>query len=682
MKSLAAALLIASLLLLLAPRAPGQGLSDSEQKIYDKVRAAAELNDIKEVSKVVEQFHEECAHIYAVLEIRALPCEAEEDWSEVKLLGRALDEVEQGNVYALRFKIAFALGVEQRRERRDGIGRLFELNGKVRNLRTDPTQAEALNEALTQLQELAALFEKLGDAQHQAYCLAIVADALAQNQGADAFKLYDQADGLLKAAGYRGFKFHEDVAKARDDLRARGFDPANKPAEGEGGQNSGTSWSSDPEGQKYSDPVQLKCVIEKKALVETYVTPSYYSGERTAQWHAWGLEGNGPQTFDARFKPFGKAMEVTRDGLRIFVQLEGAKKPMEIKVISQPNLVEMETEYTDWEKNKKTLQYGWLAACGGPGESFFGTQVNSSPDADGFGIRYASNCYLKGKVLGHEIMVFDDNSSGRFGDPDTYRDGTTALTPEYMDNDAMIIDGGKVAGPWTEYLEVDGAFYRLKISPEDYTIRTRKLAVDTGQVSLKFHAAAGAKEEPQIVIIQEIRNFIGAYFAIGKKPVTVPVGLYRLSYGIMRHGTKKSQVSCMILPGKSVAFPVKKDQHEVLELGEPYTFDFEAQRIAGGAVKIPGNTVVVYGRKEELYTRFYDVPVIPEKVTMRIRDGAVVGKAQSMAQPSFQDYQANPVCVWQPLDLILSGEADKNYQIRMELKKHVLLGGPIKSDWK
>ncbi|MBI4878922.1 MAG: hypothetical protein HY812_04575 [Planctomycetes bacterium] len=682
MKSLAAALLITPLLVSLAPSAPAQGLPENEQKIYDKVLAAAELNDVKEISKVVEQYHEECAHIYAVLEIRALPCEAEEDWNEVKLLGRALDEVEQGNVYALRFKTVYGLGVEARRERRDSMTRLSDLNAKVRSARSDPTQTEVLNEGLTQLQELAAVFEKLGDAQHQAYCLGIVADALAQNQQADAFKLFDQVDGILKAAGYRGFKFHEDVAKARDDLRARGFDPASKPAEGEGDTNSGTSWSPDPEGQKYSDPVQLRCVIEKKALVETYVTPSIYSGERTAQWHAWGLDGNGPQAFDARFKPFGKAMQVTRDGMRIFVQLEGAKKPQEIKVISQPNVVEVETEYADWEGNKKKLEYGWLAASGGPDEMLFGTPVNSSPNADHFGIRYASNCYLKGKVLGHDIMVFDDNSSGRFGDPDTLRDSTTALTPEYMDNDAMIIDGGKVAGPWTEYLEVDGAFYRLKLSPEDYTIRTRKLAVDTGKVAMKFHAAAGAKEEPQIVIIQEIRNFVGAYFAIGKKPVTVPVGLYRLSYGIIRYGTKKSQLSCMILPGKSVAFPVKKDQQEVIELGEPFTFDFETQRIAGGAVKIPGNTVVVYGRAGELYTHFYDVPAIPEKVTMRLRDGAVVGKPQAMAQPTFDDYKANPVCVWQPLDMILAGETDKVYQVRMELKKHVMLGGPIKSEWK
>jgi hypothetical protein len=82
-----------------------------------------------------------------------------------------------------------------------------------------------------------------------------------------------------------------------------------------------------------------------------------------------------------------------------------------------------------------------------------------------------------------------------------------------------------------------------------------------------------------------------------------------------------------------------------------------------------------------MYARFYDEPPTPEKVAMRVKGGAAVGKAVGMANATFKEYQDDEWAAYQPLDLALPAADGQTYEVQLFLKKHPLLGGPIKSEW-
>ncbi len=650
-----------------------------EQKVYQKFQDAQSLNDLREMEKIAQRNGTELVGVYEVLEGQMAFSDSIEGWEEIKTIARVLDEAKGDNTFSIRMNAVMKMSTEQRQKRVDARRRFDGIKAALQTA-LKQNDKEAMRERSEQMQAVAQEFGELGDAEYQAYSLFEVGQALQQNeQQLDAVKVYDQVDTVLTRAGFQRFKFHGSVKSLRDHLKSQGYDPDAKPGESTGpAGNTGTSWSKDAEGQRYSDPVPLRLVVDED-LPEKFATPSFRSGENTAKWSAFALNGNGPLPFDSRFRPLGQKFEVRRDGVKIFMTIEGQKET-EIKVISKPNVVNVEKKGKDFDGNPLTLEYAWLAASGGSQESRFGLSLNASPQPDQFGIRYHPACYLRGKLLDQDVMFFDDNASGVFGDADQLTLATSTVKPGFSYGDAMIVGKAKVAAPFTEYIESNGAFYRLKLDPDEYTVKTRKLDVDVGRVKLKF---SKGKEKPDVVIIEETREFKGAYFAINEKTaVNVPVGTYRLSYGIIRKGKKDAEDSCLILPGRTTVFDVKKDEESVLEIGGPFELDFETEPVGSGGVKVIGKSVVVYGSAGELYTHFWDDPVIPDKVSVRIKGGGSSGKPQPMERATFADYQKDGTATFQPLDLVLPGSSDKSYEVKLELKKHDLLGGPISSEWK
>jgi len=662
---------------LLAAPSFGQGFTAEEQKVYDQFLEAQEMDDVREMGQIARKNKDICKVIYRKLEGQMAFSDSIDAWQAIKTLADAMDEADGSNVFGLRTKRVMGMDAETRKLRADLVSQYSGLYVQLKRA-TESRDVPAIQEASNQMLAVAEKLGKIEEAEFQAYCLAEVANAKKDmDEQLAAVKLYDEIDTILKRAGYQNFTFHGQVVSVRDSLKKQGFDPQAKPGESTGpAGNTGTSWSKDPAGLRYSDPVPLRYVQDEK-LQAKFTMPGFSSSENTIVWQRFSLRGDGPAEFASSFQPLGLKLNVSRDGVKIFLEPEG-QELREIKVISKPNVVEMEKEFDDMDGKRKKQEYAWLAACGGSEESQFTLSLNAAPQPDAITIRYQPACYLRGEVLDQDIMIFDDNSSGRFGDALGLRDNTSSLNPEFTFSDAMIVGRGKVAGPFTEYLEVDGAFYRLKLSPDDYTVRTRKLDVDIGTVTLNFKG----KVQPQAVIIEETREFKGAFFGIGKQPVSVPVGWYRVSYGIIRKGKKAAEDWCQIMPGRTTAFEVKKDENFVVELGEPFTFDFDAEQGGSGDVTIKGASVVVYGKAGELYTRFFDDPVIPEKVSMRVKGGGSAGKPQSMERATIEDYKRDGLSIWQPLDLVMPGKSSHSYEIKMELKKHNLLGGPIKSDWK
>ena len=652
--------------------------TQEQRKVYDDLLEAQELNDVRAMERIASRNTEEVEGIFDVLEGQMAYSDSIDGWEEVKLLAGILDQAKGGNAWTLRMQFVSKMSLDQRQKRADLRSQYGGLMNSLAQASKDRNKV-ALKELTDSMVSLADEFAKVGDPEYEAYSVVILANALKDNdQQLDAVKLYDRADQVFTRAGYQNHRYHGEVKAIRDSLKKQGYDPDAKPGEQTGpAGNTSTSWAKDAEGKRYSEPIPMKLVIDEK-IASKFSTPSWRATDRTGRWWRSTLSGNKPMSFASIFKPMGKKLKMHRKGAtKFFYQLEGSEDWEEFKVISKPSLIKMKTEVSG-VRGTSELTYAWLSACGSNQESWFGMSLNLSPQPDRINIRWRSACYLKGKVLGENLLIFDDNSSGSFGDPDGRIDPTNALRAEYMDGDAMMFGRQKTAGPYSEFIEANGAFYRMKIQ-EDYSIRTRKLDVDTAKVKLKYKG----KVKPSVAVIEERKEFLGAYFAVNEKTwTTVPVGEYRFSYGIIRKGKGNSEQVCRILPGRVTSFRLEKDQEYVLELGAPFTFDFKTEQLSSGAVKVIGNTVVVYGDAGELYSAFFDQPAIPDKVSMRVKGGGSAGKPVSMERAGIDEFNQDNYSCYTPNDLTLKGSSGKSYEVKMELKKHPLLNAPIKSDWK
>ena len=676
MKSVAAPLILFAFAAL-SPSAEAQVLNAEEQKVWKDFMEAKELNDARAMEKIAQREKEHMARIFDEFDWCLTENDSVSLWEDLKLVGRAIDNAESSNSYAAKVRIIEKMDLASRQKRGEYRNEYAAARGRLQAARKKKDR-EAIKDGVEEMQTIAGKFAEINEPLYQAYCLGEVAFTLVEeNQQVDAVRLYNDIDALLVGAGFEQFRFLGDVRRSREDLLAQGYDPDAKPGEQQGPSgNTGTSWSDDPAGKRYSDPIPLKLVVEPK-ITSKFKTANGASTDNSFRWPKFSIRGEAQVQFEDSFKPFGESFKVRRDGVKVIVD-DGVNKEFEIKAIQKPSLVEMEREVKDIDGNTHELEYAWLSGTGGE-ENIFGMQVNSSPSQDNLNLRYRSACYLKGKVLGLDVIFLDDNSSGRFGDPVKVRDGISLAGPEYMYNDAMMVGRAKVAGPYSEYLQVDGDFYRMKLDPTTYSVRTRKLSVDTGTVKYKFKG----KVKPSVLVIEEIREFKGAFFAIDQKsPTVVPVGTYRISHGIIRSGKGKQEKTCEIFPGESVAFQVKKDEEHVLELGAPFTFDFETERTPDGNIKVIGRSVMVRGSADELYIRFFDEPPIPDKVAARPKGSSGGGRSEKMEKATFDDYRNDQLSAWGPLDLILDGKSGTDYEVQMQLKKHPLLGGPIKSDWK
>lgn len=660
-----------------------QDLEPTEQRAWDEFASAMELGDSREMETACRKNRVQMQSIFNKFEWALQTNDGVDLWTKYKALARALDGESNSNEFTKRQEVVEKLSPKEREQRGEIWNQYNDANLKLQDAQKerDPSKIDLI---LNEMQRLSGEAAKVNDVHLQCFCLADIANNQAKNeQLADAAAIYVQIDKLMTDAGYKGMRFHAQVRAEIERLKAAGVDPNAKPDAGgkeggsEGGSNTSSSWSKDEAGQKWSDPIPLALKVDEKLPWGKINTPSFRNSEDPFLWSGFTLEGKGPVPFDDSFKPMGIELKISREGAAKVLLAEGDKKPHDIKAIEKPNLVRVEHEFVDgWTKQPVKQEYAFLVATGGSNEQLFGLAVNAGPSETNYPIRYAPACYLKGKVLGLDVTIFDDNVSGKFGDSFRVSLPTNSHKPAMNFADAMIIGNGTVAGPFTEYLDVNGDFYRLKVSGDDeaYGMTVRKLAIDTGTVKLDF----AGKLKPEAVVIEELKNFVGAFFNVSAKPVRVPVGEYKLSYGILRMGKGKQQKICLMAPsGGMASFQVKKGEEHVISLGAPYRFEFDKDTQGNGDVKIVGKSVTVVGRGEEMYFHFYDDPPIPEKVTLRI-DGKVVGKPLPMKKAVFEDFRTDQLCVWQPLDLMLPANGAKgSVEIDMELKKHSMLDGPI-----
>lgn len=653
-------------------------LSDRQNEFMKEVQKIVDLHDPQALTKLVTR------ELTIATDIVDTFCHRYADtgdgtlFDEVKPLMAQMDSNEGSK--RLQKRLEFLLKLKEE-ERPIWVDLMLRINGAYLQFQEAETKKEeaVYKRAATALEEVVAMAAKLGDLEYASlsrYYLGRCHEGLSQyaNVVADYKKAMEEwvAAGCVQSGIYTYMK--ERVA----ELGKQGYDPDAKPKENKpdpaapptpaGKVYSKTSYK---EGSQFQEWVGE---YKEMQSADQFPSISPWNSDFILFWREFNFSEKGGE-FSlgslAQAAPFGKPLKVVREGSHAFLrQGEDKKSDVPVKILdSKPTLATIKGEEKDAER------YSVFLATGGQSASFMQTPMNYSTDG-----RYRSGFFREAKLLGETIVLMDDNSSGVLGDPLEVKDNITPGNPEYDDLDGVIV--GKKLMPWSDVLPIGGKWYHVELGDtHGKQIRSRELDIETGQVVLKWNGPVA----PRLLVIGEMHELKGCFFDVaGGKPVTVPVGHYQISYGVIESGKGAQMKQAWIWRGESKQFDVVAKQVTTLEMGGPYKLEFEFDHKGDAAkqITVKGKSLFVREKSGAVIGRIYDEMVYPEVWTRPGTTGnGTVGKA--MAKIDSKARESDSAAIWFPANYVIDRPAkDAKIQVSLKLAKHALLGGPFSSDWK
>ncbi len=323
-----------------------------------------------------------------------------------------------------------------------------------------------------------------------------------------------------------------------------------------------------------------------------------------------------------------------------------ATKEERIPIGGRPKFVEFDLETEDGEKFKYGVQM-----CELKKEKFFNFDTTYSAG----NIRWQRACYMQGDDLdGQKIVLIDDNNNGTYSDYGT---------------DSFVVGSGKTAQFLSEVISVGDKLYRIKIpNPLGTELQWMPYTDPTGKIEVKFK---GKKTPSCLYVVGKGANSKTIIPLDAKNPVSVPVGTYYFYFGILKDGKGRNASWAEIRKGDSKSFEVNADETFSLELGAPFSFNYEV-RTDGDQAVLRGRDLAVIGKYGEGYTRFY--PFVPKgDVMVRVQKGGIVAKEK--LKPIDQGvFNTGSNLAWFPRDVTWDKVAkDVEYRLRIKAK-HDLLG--------
>jgi hypothetical protein len=671
-----------------------------DREFWNAYKKAQELQDDKEIVRLVRRHKKSVIGVLDSLTTSLCQKEVPDDMADFRYLADVLSATSGNKRYVNRYEFLTGLSMEKRNDRLVANNNYYYGNVKY-NEGKKQDNVYTLAEAKDFYAKSCAMLDEVEDYD----LLAEVAARLAQccltmkddYEACKAFKMsldaIEQIDfphpdrkwckheyERLTKAGY-------DPTKPRDE----GGAPAVEDEEG-GSEEDGGAAAEEPKsefsfkevGDKQVWP--LKYAAMKKP--DDYLTPTYYDGSQHFLWDQMHLQGVKQSTEMAQFKPvycpiniYGEQVNVKRDKLKLTFNINSNKKTERVITIKEkPQALSFTTGKTG--SAGKPLKYQMFVCCPGSQEVIFSLNTNLTPTENWMVVRSRVGCYMKGKVLGENFVFIDDNSSGIYGDSLPYaQDGITDGEYPYYTVDAIQKGKLKKAIPFSEIMSFGEKFYRVEANRTGIEFSTQEVAVDTGTVRLDW---AGGGTKPRYVVIHSLdRAGVRCFFDVadgGKKGVVIPAGKYELGFGKISVGKKNKLQQIRIYRGKMKPFFVLKGEETVLEMGGPFTYEFDASTF-GTKFIVKGKSINVFGRGGELYTMFWDLH--PEVlVSMKVAGTKkIVVKKEPMPRPTLESWTASQPSVWHPNDFEYTNKKGADLKVRLETKKHKILGGPIEGDW-
>ncbi|MEZ5990557.1 MAG: hypothetical protein R3F30_15885, partial [Planctomycetota bacterium] len=356
-----------------------------------------------------------------------------------------------------------------------------------------------------------------------------------------------------------------------------------------------------------------------------------YGSINPLDWNAVGIDAEKPEKMksfldgEIYFKRDGPAKfwaEVDPDGK--------LSPPQRIKPKNSP-----EACWIKYLKDGEIQEYAFFLWTGSTGEEHLGVQLNLAPswDSNKYAlVFYRSASILHADVEGTPIELYDDNFNGVVGeDPSqlAFGDGRfgAGFGAEKVDGhpafDTMRIGRGPLQ-PFSKYVKIDEDWYKLNVLGNNESLNYRPMdpaVIPTGHVTMDFKGPRTAR--PDYLIIKGLDFLQGTYFDIakaGSKGIEVPAGRYALYYGRMFNGKPPRHKNSVMLPGDSQPFEIKAGELTKVQIGAPFTIQFEVEPV-GDKIVVDSSKFWVKGCAGEKYGAIGSEILEPELVWSRNQDG-------------------------------------------------------------
>lgn len=428
--------------------------------------------------------------------------------------------------------------------------------------------------------------------------------------------------------------------------------------------------------------VNLAMTFEALPEVEVYQRPSYFADEIYQIWSALPLAGkDSTATISAMAQ---RSPIIVRTASAQFgVDDAGDSLRESFAVTGKLTLVQAVINDEGGAR-----PWAFVTKVGLQDDTYQGVKANMGPSDGYMSLFYFNAASVVGTLDGVALRVLDDNLDGIYGSlPLSWQYLGLAPNATQPDLDSVVIGESTRALPWSEFLPVNGKWYKLAPQMGGMTLSATPMELQTGRLRLDFKG-----EYPEWLVLRGtgiLENTFIDICAAGKEGVDAPVGEYRLVAGVIRKGKKQQAMKCLVLGNEQVApFEVGAGAETVVKLGGPFRFEFERAKVEAGEY-VSGPSVRVVGAAGESYDRFWNCVVAPV-VSLRKAGAKKGGKPEDMPRVNGSLDELNEdgsrrwayADVWRPLSFpIVPKKPGEALEVQLSEKKHKLLGD-IESDWK
>ena len=416
---------------------------------------------------------------------------------------------------------------------------------------------------------------------------------------------------------------------------------------------------------------EMPMAFEVFADLEAVGRPLYGADGFYQVWPVLALGEKGSTT---KFTFMENSPQVIRtDTSKAFVDTDGdGEGDVEIPLSGTINPVEVELSGGG--------SWAFLAAVGRNDDVYQGFRYYLSPTEKFMQIYVAPAASLVGAIAETPIRILDDNMDGIFGSGMIETNHFGLVNGIFQrDVDSVLIGEAKSALPWSEVMQIEGAWYRLERSGDGFTVTPT--AQKTGKLKLDFKGG-----KPDFLIVRGTELQANYYFDLTSNPagVEVPQGTYELLSGRLSKGKRDQMSKALIVPSNDTpSWTVYEGDTVTVELGGPFGMDFDVQQDEE-SIQVIGSSIVVTGKANERYLRLWNCVLHPEVMVRTL--GKKKGKSEEKMRPSEsqEDIMAqgnNVATAWFPLDAVVKKKKKDEVEVQLVEKKNKLFG-KIESAWR
>jgi hypothetical protein len=337
-------------------------------------------------------------------------------------------------------------------------------------------------------------------------------------------------------------------------------------------------------------------------------------------------------------------------------------------------------------QGSEAIPWAFLTTIGLQDDRFQGIRYNLGP-ADEFVCIYLAPAASMVAMLGEvPIRILHDNMDGIYGSLPRELGHLGTIEGYYApEMDSVVIGEAKVARPWSEVQEIEGSWYKFESKNRGKEISLTPTELETGTLKIAYK---GPSIEWLVVrgTTPTMANYFFNVAEGGKNGIQVPKGRYKLYAAQVSKGKRASKMKAMMMPSRNTpTWDVQAGGTTTIELGSPFSMDFDVEQNATSGW-ITGSSIVVTGKSEETYQRLWNCVLQPE-VNVRPA-GKKRGKDVGQMKPAGTQEEVSDIyggdmkTLWFPVDFSFEKKKEgEDVEVQLVEKKNKLFG-KIESDWK